>query len=252
MLDTVSGNPPQGNRMYWLRRAYAACGLLALSLSYPAVATESWRLLTTPTMRPFAPLMQQLMAQADIQTEIRIVPQARLIDELGQGLADGAFFLTPKSMQAVAGLEPVPVALHHYELVAVTRDTTEQFKGLHQLAGYRVGLERGNQVSEQLVGAAALPKLYRANSVPVLVQAFAAERFDILLLGRDQVARQMNRVGIRQYVVHEPPLAEEPLYLMVTAKRAAEVARLTRIFEQVVHHGNWTQQKDEILRRYLQ
>lgn len=220
-------------------------------LAMPFAVAENWRLLTTTTMSPFYPLVQQLLAQADIHIEVRIVPQARMIDELKQGLADGAFFLTPKAMKAVPGLQPVPVVLHHYELVAVTRDATEQFSDLRQLATYRVGLERGSQVAEQLAANAALPKLYRASSVPVLAEAFAADRFDILLLGREQVVRQLKRAGVDHYLIHEPPIAREPLYLMLTAKRASSIPMLTQVFEQVIRHTDWMAQKEAVLQHYL-
>lgn len=222
-------------------------GVLLLVWCPSLLAVESWQLLATPPMRPFAPLMQSVLQQAGISATVRYVPQARLIAELQTGRGDGAFFLTERARDSVPALEIVPVALHQYDLMAVSLKplaaTTPD-----ALARYRLGIERGNQLSE--AWSVNYPRVYRGNSVPKLVQAFAAGRFDVLVLGRDQVARQLNRVKIAVYYLHEPPLQSMPLYLMLLPHRRGALPAVTKAFQQAVDSGAWSRQMSQVLQQY--
>lgn len=220
-------------------------GCLCL-LSSTLQAAEQWLLLTTPTMQPLSPLISSRLADAGIQAHIRLVPQARLVAELARQEADGAFLLTDLVAKAAPGIVPVPVVLHQYELMAVTQDAQIQIRKPADLAPYRVGLLRGSQISEQVSVEAG--QIYRARSVNALVEAFAAGRFDVLLLARDLVGRQMTRVGVTRYQVQEPPLASKPLYLMVATRHRAALPALTRIFQQAVQQGSWPQEVEALLR----
>lgn len=208
-------------------------------------AAERWVLLTTHTMQPLAPLITSRLAEAGIATDIRLVPQARLVAELARPEADGAFLLTELVAKAVPGVEPVPVALHQYELMAVTRQASIQIHQPADLARYRVGLLRGSQLSEQVVGQAR--HLYRVRSVETLAAALAAGRFEVILLARDLVAGQMKRAGVTDYRVQEPPLARMPLFLMVSSRHQAALPALTRVFQQAQQHGRWQQEVKALL-----
>lgn len=209
-------------------------------------AAERWLLLTTPTMQPLAPLITARLAEAGIQADVRLVPQARLVAELAQPEADGAFLLTDLVAQTVPDVEPVPVALHQYELMAVTRQAAAPIRRPADLAHYRVGLLRGSQISEQV--SQGLTHVYRVRSVEALVAAFAADRFDVILLARDLVAGQMSRAGITDYRVQEPPLASKPLFLMVSTRHKAALPVLTRIFQQALQQGRWQQEVKALMR----
>lgn len=215
-------------------------------LSPTLQAAEHWLLLTTPTMQRLAPLFSSRLAEAGIQADIRLVPQARLLAELAQPGVDGAFLLTELVTKTVPGVEPVPVALHQYELMAVTRQAASPIRRPADLAHHRVGLVRGSQLSEQV--SRGLAHVYRVRSDEALVAAFAANRFDVILLARDLVAGKMSSAGVTDYRVQEPPLASKPLFLLVSSRHKAMLPALTRIFLQAQQHGRWQQEVKAVMR----
>lgn len=229
------------------KRGLLGMCLGGLCLLSPALqAAERWLLLTTHTMQPLAPLITSRLAEAGIAADIRLVPQARLVAELAQPEADGAFLLTELVAKAVPGIEPVPVVLHQYELMAVTRRTAAPIHRPSDLAHYRVGLLRGSQISERV--SQDLAHVYRVRSVETLVAGFAAGRFDVILLARDLVVGQMSRAGVTDYRVQEPPLSRMPLFLMVSTRHQAMLPALTRIFQQALQQGRWQQEVKAVMR----
>lgn len=219
--------------------------LLAVLAS--GASAEVLHLGTTPQLAPFVPVVLRIVADAGLQGDVELMPQARVYGALRTGLVDGAFFLAEVGLSEVPGMAFVPVVLfrNDYMAVATSPEVVVQFPG--DLARYSVAVERGNSAQERLVQG--VPRLTKTIDQRAEFLMLASGRVDVAIASRAALPSLLAEAGITSPLIQEPPLYSQPLYLGLVGNGLAARDRLTRAFQKAMDDGSWARDVTAALAR---
>jgi len=210
-----------------------------------SVGADSKLVLETPEiLAPFATLVQGRLAKAGLDAEVRFAPFVRLQQDLVNGTADGAFFLSEGALKALPLYETVPVPLYRNEYLAVTLASGPEIRGAADLRGKTVGYPRGYPGMVGLVeGAEVTTVVDEEQGFRIL----GAGRIQVLIASRTST-QMFGGVAGRPLRAHEPPLVTSFLYLVVRRSLAAENQALTEVFRESIRDGSWERDVAEVVR----
>lgn len=215
-----------------MKKMMFACSLLVLALGLSA---QTLKLAAIEAVKPFEPLLAKVIKSAGFTPEFTYLPQARLMADADS--YDAVYFLTDIAITSVKGMVKVPVPLFSNDVVAVAAKPDVKVASRADLAKYKVGVERGNKNHQEITKG--VTGIVETDNQAAAVKMLGAGRFDVAIVSRSLVAQYAKEAGLAKYYVQEPPVLQIPLYLGLTAKGAANEAKLTPAFRKVVDDGSW-------------
>ncbi|MBV8124348.1 MAG: transporter substrate-binding domain-containing protein [Burkholderiaceae bacterium] len=198
--------------------------LLAPSLAF---AAQQIHLTTFDNDRPISVVCEAILKVAYQRIGLELVidqmPGERAILSASRGESDGALYRIAGFEKNYPDLIPVPVPLYHVEFVVFSKRLQFPVKDWSSLANYTIGYRRGYKVVElntrqwRSDPAATQAQLYRKLEIG---------RTDLVVDDRKSGLYALQKLGISDVRLLNPPLMETQFYHFLHRKRADLVPRI--------------------------
>lgn len=177
------------------------------------------------------------LKEAGVEARIKTFDkQPDLLEALGKGAVDAAFFLAQPVIEQVKGAVMIPVRLAYTDICAVTTDPEIKIASPGDLRKYTVGVVKGH------VGHAAVTRemaVIEAASEMEQLKMLAAGRFQVAVSVSDLVQAMSKPAGLKTYYIQHPPLVRTPTFLALSSSRAALKDRIQEVLKKKVESGQW-------------
>ncbi len=202
-----------------------------------SISAQQLTLGTMKGMDAYGPALIGALSEAGLDARIKAFDQQPgLLQALGSGSVDAAFFLAQPIIDQVKGAVMVPVRLGYTDICAVTTSAAITITSPADLRKYTVGVVKGH------VGHAAV-----TGGMQVIEAANEMEELKMLAAGRFQVAISISELvpilskpaGLKTYVIQTPPLLRTPTFLALSAARAGLKDKIQGVLDKKVQSGQW-------------
>jgi hypothetical protein len=187
------------------------------------------------TMR-YAPVMAAALKEAGYDSTAKGYPtQAALLEALGKGEVEAAFFIPQPVIQTVKGAVMVPIKLGESRFDAVTTDPAIKITRTSELKDYKVGIVKDHS------GHMAVTRGMAVTTAPS-----DFDEFKLLVDGKVQVIIVLEEIipilskpaGLKNYYA-SIPLLRTPNFLALGAAKAGEEAKIEATLKKWVDSKKW-------------
>ena len=186
------------------------------------------------------PIAEEVMIEAykrmGMTIEVRTLPPERAIQEANNGEVDGDLYRKRDIDKAYPNLIVVPVPIVSIdEMVFTKADKKFSVDGWESLLPYTVGHRLGIKVIE-----GNLVEGTKSEAVRTLEQLFKKledGRNDVVIETRLSGLATINKLGLKDIVMLEPPLMSLPLFHCLHVKNKDLVEPLTAVLQQMEEEG---------------
>jgi polar amino acid transport system substrate-binding protein len=212
------------------------------------LTTASYPVLSTPAQDGFIDQITKTMFQRlGIDINITLIPAERALINVDQGIDDGL-------VQRVGGLQKqYPHTFHleektmDLEFSAFTRRNNPTITQWQEFTPYSVALITGWKIYEK--NLEGHPNLIKVKEPRQLFELLQNGRVDYVLLTKWNGLGIMNDMGMRDdFIVVEPPLAIEAMYLYLNEKHLELAPRLNQALRDIKADGTYEQIYAQTLR----
>lgn len=230
----------------------ASCFYVMMIVGGIAISGEAQQGLTFSTLDHFPPytwqdegtatgidveIIQELAHRMGIPITIRFRPWKRVIQEIQDGDADGAFaaFKTPEREAFSRYLEP---PLHHSTYkIFVNTGQEFPFETIEDVYGKTIGKNLGFHISDEFAQAEASNMIHvkEGKTMKQNVRMLNAGRVDGVIGNEQEVLYLLQQLGFSEMIVALPRPIREPrsAYLMIS--NAADIANKDQVIQQLSH-----------------
>lgn len=185
-------------------------------------------------------IAEKVMAEAykrmDMKLEVRLLPAERALQASNDGEVDGELYRMKNISQSYPNLILIPVAVVNInEMVFTKKGKKFSVKSWDSLLPYKVGYRKGIKVIET-----NLVKGTDAEAVTTLDQLFMkleSGRNDVVVETQLSGLQTINKQGLKDIVMLEPPLSSLPLFHFLNVKNKRLVEPLTSVLKKMEKDG---------------
>jgi polar amino acid transport system substrate-binding protein len=203
------------------------------------LTTASYPVLSTPAQDGFIDLVtKEMFKRIDLSVNISLIPAERALINVDQGVDDGL-------VQRVGGLHKQYPRTFHLEektmdldFSAFTRRGNPAITDWQDFAPYSVGLITGWKIYEK--NLENHPNLIKVKEPRQLFELLQNGRVDYVLLTKWNGLGIMREMGMSaDFMLVEPPLAVEAMYLYLNEKHANLAEPLTKALREIKTDGTY-------------
>ena len=162
-----------------------------------------------------------------------------------RGINDGDLLRVEGIDKLYPNLVRVPVRLFDFEFVAFTKKTMPPISGWKDLKPYSVAIIRGWKILEKnVLGTACLTKVEDAE---ILFRLLESDRADVAIYERLQGQHIIQKLGLSNIRVVEPPIITKAMFLYLHKKHLALIPSLEKSLNKLIEDGSYEKIKTEVL-----
>ena len=161
-------------------------------------------------------IAREAFARIGIPVELPFLPAERSLLAANSGIHDGELNRIANLEKNYPNLVRVEESMMTFRFVAFTKNCNVQISSWSAFIPYRVGIIKGWKILEDNTGK--LPQVTYVNSAQQLFTQLDKGRIDIALYGELLGYAQLHAMGIDDFTVLQPPLAEREMYMYLHKK----------------------------------
>lgn len=214
----------------------SACLLARFGIARAEPALRLSRLENVPDQALGAEILTQVYRRVGMPVEFVDLPAKRSLLESSEGRVDGEV----QRILAVQAQYPTLIALqpsfNYIEPSAFVKDLELRVDGWKSLAPHSIGIVRGVGSSE--AGTRGLARVEAVSTMDQLMQALAADRYEVAVNDRFSGLLIVQRLGLGKLVrAVDPPLEHIPLYHYLHERHRALVPRVEQVLRSMQASG---------------
>ena len=193
-------------------------------------------------------VLREAFTRIGVPVRIGHLPAERSLLNADRGIDDGDFVRIAGLETTYTNLIRVPEKITDFEFVAFSRNLRITTPDWESLRPYDVAIVRGWKILEKnLAGAASLT---RVKNLRILFTLLAQGRADLAVYSRFEGYEMINRLGLTDIQVLEPPLAVREMFLYLHKKHAALVPEVTAALRAMKADGTYQRIVEQTLGPY--
>ena len=187
--------------------------LSVLFISTPLQA-QSLRMGADDATKVYYPVIRKILQEADIDSELNVMPGGRSISIANSGELDGEIWRIKAIQNENSNLIPVPTPIYFIKFWAYYLNDGTVIQKEEDLRGKTIGVMRGAVVTENYLKNLDA-EIIRAKNPAIMVELLERRRVDIVL-GTWRFPNRMNQAGNVGKL--EAPVITEPIYIWLHKK----------------------------------
>ena len=202
------------------------------------IGTSYKQLFSTPEQNgTLDNIAREAFARIGIPVELPFLPAERSLLAANSGIHDGELNRIVNLEKNYPNLVRVEESMMTFRFVAFTKNCNVQTSSWSAFIPYRVGIIKGWKILEDNTGI--LPQVTYVNSAQQLFTQLDKGRIDIALYGELLGYAQLHSMGIDDFTVLQPPLAEREMYMYLHKKHRTLVPLVAGALRSMKEDGTY-------------
>ncbi len=226
--------------------------LVCLVISLQAHSLEHLQVNTgfdEPVLSVYRAILKEVGKDTGVDIDVEFVSAERSLQLVAAGVDDAECCrvksIVEKEYPGLVAVEPSFITMR---FVAFTKQADIHIKSWDDLLPYSVATVSGWKIHVNNLGRIKHNNALVLDSPYSLFKMLDDERIDVALLGDMNGMYELKRLGITDYKMQSPALAEVPLYLFLHQNKAYLAPRLRESLEKIKVSG----QLDTVIKRALE
>ena len=182
-----------------------------------------------------ANLLREAYQRMGVNMRVHLRPGNRAIAEANNGTSDGEVIRIKRVLSKYQNLRLVPESLLHLDAVIGTKDTKITVKGWDTVKRYSAVTVMGyrsiqNRIKDQ-------EHIY-ASSVETAIKILNLDRVKILVLSRFDLIRGLQKTGLKNITILDPPVSRVPLYHMLHKSKESLIPKINQVLIEMKADGS--------------
>lgn len=194
-------------------------------------------------------ILLEAFSRLKIPVTIGHLPAERSLQNANSGIDDGDFVRIYGMERRYPNLIMVPEKIDDFEFVAFTKTLQLQSVNWAALSPYQVGVVRGWKILEE--NLSNVEKLILVKNQELLFTLLKNNRADVVVYSKHEGSYMLQKLGIADAIILEPPLDVKPMYLYLNKKHAELAAPLAEVLKKMKEDGTYAAIAQQSLSHYF-
>ena len=194
-------------------------------------------------------ILNEAFRRAGVDIEIVRLPAERSLANADQGITDGDFVRIAGLEKVYPNLVRVKEKIDDFEFVAFSRHVDIATTSWASLKPYSIAIVRGWKILEKNIFSEQ--SLVRTKNQRLLFTLLKKDRTDIVIYSRFEGYALLDRLGMQNVHVLEPPLTVREMFLYLNKKHAALAPALENNLREMKRDGFFAEIRLRTLAPYI-
>ncbi|MDC7221732.1 MAG: transporter substrate-binding domain-containing protein [Spirochaetales bacterium] len=201
--------------------------LFLFILFWGSLSAQTLRMGADETTRMYYPVIEELLKEAGLETELVVLPTGRSLFDANSGYIDGEIWRVSSIKGEYTNLIPVPTPLRKVEFLVYYKPELGQLADLDDLEGKVFGIVRGVKAVELYLKEHKNKVIYTENP-EVLFTLLESGRIDVAIANRNFQKRPNYDSDI---AFIEEPLINETVHLWLNKKHSSLIPQIDEVLQ---------------------